>query len=217
MSNYKDNKNFKKNDDFKKHLDVFRHTLEISKILEAKCFRLFSFYISAKKNFDDFRNEVIDRMGTFIGIGKDYDIKLCHENEKGIYGDIARRCLDIYKAHPSLGGVFDPANFVQCGENTLDAWELLNPYITYMHIKDAANDGSVVPPGEGNGNLQDIVKKYMENGGTVFTMEPHLTAFGGLEALEKEGGRSGIGKYSFKNNRESFDFACDTFKKLLQY
>lgn len=203
------------NDDFKKHLDVFRHTLEISKILEAKCFRLFSFYISAGKNFDDFKNEVIDRMGAFIDIGKDYDIKLCHENEKGIYGDIARRCLDIYKAHPSLGGVFDPANFVQCGENTLDAWELLNPYITYMHIKDASPDGSVVPPGEGNGNLQDIVKKYMENGGTVFSMEPHLTAFGGLEMLEKDGGRSGIGKYSFKNNRESFDFACDTFKKLL--
>ncbi len=203
------------NDDFKKHLDVFRHTLEISKILEAKSFRLFSFYIPAGKKFDNFRNEVIDRIGEFIDIGKDYDIKLCHENEKGIYGDIARRCLDIYKAHPSLGGVFDPANFVQCGENTLDAWELLKPYITYMHIKDAVSDGSVVPPGEGNGNLQEIVKKYMESGGTVFTMEPHLTAFGGLEALEKEGERSGVGRYSFKNNRESFDFACDTFRKLL--
>ena len=202
-------------DDFEKHLELFRHTLEISKILDAECFRLFSFYIPAEKNFDDFKNEVTDRIGAFLDIGKAYGIKLCHENEKGIYGDVARRCLELFKAHPSLGGVFDPANFVQCGEDTLKAWEMLNPYITYMHIKDAAHDGTVVPPGEGEGNVREITAKYMKNGGNVFTMEPHLTAFGGLAALEKEGGRSEIGKYSFKNNRESFDFACETFKKLI--
>lgn len=203
-------------DDFEKHLDLFRHTLEISKILDAKCFRLFSFYIPAEKDFDGYKNEVIDRMGAFVDIGKAYDIKLCHENEKGIYGDIARRCLDIFKAHPSLGGVFDPANFVQCGENTLKAWEMLDPYITYMHIKDAVPDGTVVPPGDGVGNLREIAGKYMERGGRAFTMEPHLTAFGGLAALEKEGARSEIGKYSFRNNRESFDFACDIFKNLIR-
>ena len=203
------------NDDFEEYLDVFRNTLEVSKILDAKCFRLFSFYISEGRDYGDFKNEVIDRIGRFVEIAKPYDVKLCHENEKGIYGDIADRCLDIFKAHPSIGGVFDPANFVQCGENTLKAWDMLGEYITYMHIKDAVSDGTVVPPGEGEGNLREITAKYIKSGGRVFTMEPHLTAFGGLEALEKDGSRSGLGRYCFKNNRESFDFACETFKKLI--
>lgn len=56
--------------------------------------------------------EVIDRMGRFCEEAKKYDIKVCHENEKGIYGDIASRCLKLYKAVPELGGIFDPANFV---------------------------------------------------------------------------------------------------------
>ncbi|UKI35368.1 MAG: sugar phosphate isomerase/epimerase [Clostridiales bacterium] len=37
-------------------------------------------------------------------------------------------------------GVFDPANFVQCGCVTYpNAWNLLKEHIVYMHIKDAKN------------------------------------------------------------------------------
>ena len=50
-----------------------------------------------------------------------------------------------------LDGVFDPANFVQCGIDTIEAFELLQDRITYLHIKDALPDGSVVPAGKGHG------------------------------------------------------------------
>ena len=76
-------------DDFGKHLDKFKHTLEIAKTLDSHNIRLFSFYTPKRKNPDNYKNEVIDRLGQFCEIAKEYDIVLCHENEKGIYGDIA--------------------------------------------------------------------------------------------------------------------------------
>ena len=47
-------------------------------------------------------------------------------------------------------------------------------------------------------------------------MEPHLTDFVGLQGLEREGEESNVGEISFGSNDEAFDFACDTFKSLLE-
>ena len=109
-------------DDFAAHLDKFKHTLDVANALDAKNIRLFSFYMPKEGNAADYKNEVIDRMGAFLDTAKGSGINLCHENEKGIYGDIAERCLDIHQALPGLKGIFDPANFVQCGVDTLKAW-----------------------------------------------------------------------------------------------
>jgi len=128
---------------------------------------------------------------------------------------MAAECLELHKALPDLKGIFDPANFVQAGQDTLKAWEMLNPYIKYMHIKDAIGE-NVVPAGKGDGNIQRIVKEFLALGGNDFTMEPHLMNFIGLSALEKEGEKSVVGeKYSYKDNNEAFDAACAAFKALL--
>lgn len=199
------------------HQETFRHSLEVAEILGAKNFRLFSFFIPQGKNVEDYHNEVIDRMGTFAEIGKDFDVTLCHENEKGIYGALAPECLEILQAVPSIKGIFDPANFVQCGQDTLGAWKLLKPYIHYMHIKDALADGSVVPAGEGAGNVKAIVSDYIANGGKEFTIEPHLSVFSGLGDLERKGEESKVGhRFVYASNDEAFDAACSTFKALLK-
>ena len=52
------------------------------------------------------------------------------------------RCLEIHKALPEMKAIFDPANYIQCGVNTLAAWEMIKPYVKYMHIKDALADGN---------------------------------------------------------------------------
>ena len=177
---------------------------------------MFSFYLPAGCNRDDYKNEVIDRLGELCDISSGYGVDLCHENEKGIYGDIASRCLEIHRTLPKLKAVFDPANFVQCGQDTIKAWDLLGEYVKYVHIKDCLKDGSIVPAGLGDGNISYIAKKYLANGGRNFTMEPHLTVFSGLEALENEGNTSDIGnKYTFANSNEAFDSACTAFKKVL--
>lgn len=53
---------------------------------------------------------------------------------------------------------------------------MLNPYITYMHIKDADENGIVVPPGQGIGNIGELLKRYYAKGGRNLTLEPHLKA-----------------------------------------
>ena len=128
------------NDDFAAHLDKFRHTIDLAHILGAENIRMFSFFLPQEKDPASFKNEVIDRVGQFLAIAEGSGVDLCHENEKGIYGDIAPRCLELHQAFPNLKGVFDPANYVQCGQDTWEGWLMLAPYIKYLHIKDALAD-----------------------------------------------------------------------------
>ena len=202
-------------DDFNEHLDKFRHTLELAKVLETENIRLFSFYMPEGRNPEDYRNEVIDRMGQLLDVAKGSGVTLCHENEKGIYGDDAKHCLELFHALPQLKGVFDPANFVQCGQDTLEAWKLLHPYIKYLHIKDACADGSIVPAGKGAGNISAIISAYQAQGGDVLSMEPHLAVFQGLSALEREGEKSNISAYAYKDNQTAFDAGCAALRTLL--
>ncbi len=202
-------------DDFAPHLDKFKHTLEVAHALDCQNIRLFSFFMPMNEDVTVYKDEVLERLSKFIEAAKGSGIDLCHENEKGIYGDIAERCAEIHKALPELKAVFDPANFVQCGEDTLKAWELLSPFVKYMHIKDAKQSGTIVPAGEGDGNVKKLAALYRENGGSVFTMEPHLTVFEGLKSLEREGEESNIAEFSYPDADTAFDVACNTFKALL--
>lgn len=203
--------------DFAAHLENLKKMIEFAHILDAKNLRAFSFFIPKGKDPADYKNEVIERLGIMLDIVRGSGVTFCHENEKGIYGDIAPRCLEILDTFPEIEGVFDTANFVQCGQDTAEAWNMLKHRIKYVHVKDARmSDGVVVPPGRGDGNYSLIIPEYLAQGGTVFTMEPHLTEFVGLQGLEREGEESAVGEISFSSNDEAFDFACDNFKKLLE-
>lgn len=203
------------NDDFNAHLEKLKHTLEIADILDSKNIRIFSFYIPEGKSAENYKNEVIARLGQMCEIAKAHTVFLCHENEKGIYGDIPERCLDLHSALPELRGIFDPANYVQSGADTLKAWDMLKDYIYYMHIKDSKLDGTVVPAGIGDGNLGSIVKNFILKGGNSFTIEPHLTVFEGFSHLERKGEASVIAEHVFSDSNTAFDAACTAFKNLL--
>ena len=206
------------NDDFEAHLDALRHTLEVADILGSKNIRMFSFFIPAGKDPAVFRGKVLDQLHRMVEVSADSGIALCHENEKGIYGDIASRCLDVLTEVPELRGIFDPANFVQCGQDTLEAWDMLKDRIYYMHIKDALfKDSSVVPAGKGDGHVPEVLKAFLAQGGQNLTVEPHLAVFDGLKGLERKGDRSivGGGNYVFDSNDEAFDTACSALRALL--
>lgn len=202
------------NEDFEPHIEKYKHTLDVAAVLGAENIRMFSFYIPKEIKPADCKEEVIERIGKFVEIAKGTGINLCHENEKGIYGDIPERCLEIHKAIPELKGIFDPANYVQCGIDTLKGWELLKDYIYYMHIKDSKSDGFVVPAGMGDGNVSAIVKDFIARGGNSFTIEPHLTVFKGLEGLEQKGEETKMA-FKYLDNNSAFDAACDAFKKII--
>lgn len=198
-------------DDFAPHLDLFKQGLEIASELDAKCIRLFSFYEATDPAA---RDEVMERLSAFIDAAKGSGITLCHENEKGIYGDIASRCLDIHKTLPELKCVFDPANFIQSGQDTKEAWEMLKSYVYYMHIKDALPNGKVVPAGIGSGNIPYLVREFSAQGGGVMTLEPHLKIFDGLAALETDE-KTDIDDFTYPNNDAAFDTAATAIKKII--
>lgn len=203
-------------DDFEAHMELYKHTLELGNILGADQIRLFSFFMPKEGTPETYKDLVLERMAIFAQTAKSFGITACHENEKGIYGDVASRCLEIHKAVPELKAVFDPANFVQCGQDTLEAWELLHPYVEYMHIKDALPDGSVVPPGQGVGNVPGLIAKYAAMGGQVLSLEPHLYEFVGLKSLEQEEESSVVGAMSFATAEDAFDYAAKNLNKILE-
>ena len=204
-------------EDHAAHEEKLRYTLAVAEALGTKRIRMFSYYIPRGDDPAAWRSVVIDRLGTMLELAGDAGIDLCHENEKGIYGDNAVRCRELLDTFPALKGVFDPANFVQCGQETLEAWRLLAGRIDYLHIKDALADGTVVPAGCGTGHLADILRAYLARGGRAMTVEPHLRVFDGLAALERSGDTSVIGeRYSYPSADAAFDAACGALQGLLE-
>ena len=178
----------KLSDDFEAHFDLFKRVVKTAKMLDTKYIRIFSFYHDGDEWTESERTQVFAQLKRFIEYAKKENVILLHENEKDIYGDIADRCVDLLSELycDNFKAVFDPANFVQCGQDTKEAYKKLESYIEYMHIKDAkAEDGTVVPSGYGDGNVKFILDSLFAKGYDGFlSLEPHLGSFEGLAALE---------------------------------
>lgn len=176
-------------DEFELHFEVFKHVCELAKIMGTNRIRMFSFYIPSNEDPAIYRDEVLRRMKMMVEYAAVQNLVLQHENEKGIYGDNAARCLDLMKEFygSAFACTFDFANFVQCKQDTLAAYEMLKPYISYIHVKDALwEDGMVVPAGVGDGHVAEIFEKLDRAGYQgVLSLEPHLADFAGLNGLEQ--------------------------------
>lgn len=175
-------------DDFEKHFELFKRIVKTAKMLDTKYIRIFSFYHDGDEWTEKEKEQVFAQLRQMIAYAKENDIILLHENEKDIYGDTKERCLEIMQELycDNFKAVFDPANFVQCGQDTKKCYAVLRDYIEYMHIKDAKlSDGSVVPAGSGDGNIGYILDNLFACGYDGFlSLEPHLGSFEGLASLE---------------------------------
>ena len=179
-------------DEFPPHLERMRHAVEVAETLGAPYIRLFSFFIPEGADPDSRRDEVLSRMSALAEAVGDSDVILVHENEKEIYGDIPRRCLDIVTSvsSPKLQLAWDPANFVQVGVRPFtEGYAKLRPHIGYIQIKDALlADGSVVVAGAGDGEVVETIRALRADGfDGFFSLEPHLgeyTEFGALSGPE---------------------------------
>ena len=201
---------------FGPHLDEFRRGLELCGILGAKYMRMFSFYVPAGTEAKAWRDTVLERLDTMLTLAEAAGVRLAHENEKGIYGDTDARCRDLKDTFGDrLDVIFDPANFVQCGVDTLNALDLLGSDITYAHIKDAYyEDGSVVPAGHGEGHVEALLRALDARGGSFcLTLEPHLKVLEGLTSLQDEQLRH---RYQYPSAEAAFDAAANALKEQLQ-
>ena len=201
--------------DLDAHMELTRRICETANIMECTRIRGFSFY-GTLENPQEMRSAVIDAVGRMAEICADAGILYCHENEKGIYGDTPQRCLDLITAlNGKLGCIFDHANFIQSGcEPYPSGFELLSEYITYMHIKDAMEDGTVVPAGCGIGHIPETLQKLSaRNGEIILTLEPHLRVFHGLAALE-HGERTKL-QNAYATSEEAFAAAVTALRSVL--
>jgi sugar phosphate isomerase/epimerase len=166
-------------EEFPPHLERMRHAVDVAHNLEAPYIRIFSFFIPAGTDPDSRRDEVLARMSALAEVADGSDVILVHENEKEIYGDIPRRCLDIVTSvsAPQLQLAWDPANFVQVGVRPFtEGYAVLRPHVSYIQIKDALlADGSVVVAGAGDGEVAETVRALGADGfDGFFSLEPHL-------------------------------------------
>lgn len=204
---------------FQEQLAQLKTLCEISQLLNCRYIRIFSFYIPRNEDFDKYKDSVIEKLKQFAEIAEQYNVILLHENEKDIFGDIARRCKLIFDEVGSthFKAIFDFANFVQCGENTQACYELLSDYIEYIHIKDAVYKDNVnVLCGTGDGQIESILTQIFKAGYKGFlTLEPHLVVFDSINDLELEHSTETIQNSVAKDGAEGYKMQYEALLQIL--
>lgn len=193
---------------------------QICNLLDCKYIRMFSFWM-VNKNPNEWKDEVLRKLKGFADIAAKYDVILLHENEKDIYGDIGSRCKVILDelASPHFKAAFDFANFVQCGEDTAQCWEMLKEHVVYIHIKDAiAGNKENVVCGTGDGKIPELLKKAIREDGYegFLTLEPHLVLFATLQSLETEDASQVIATNKAKDGAEGYAMQYNALKAILE-
>lgn len=183
-----------------------RRICGIANALGTDKIRAFSFF-----NAYGQREKVIDYLNTASEIATEFGVTLCHENEKEIYGDTYERVLDLMNSLNGWKFIYDPANFIQCGEKAEDTL-LLAKECEYYHIKDVVSaTGELVPAGEGDGKIDELLRLIDKD--AVFTVEPHLAVFGAYSQIDNTEMKL---RHSYENNQKAFDAAVSALKKLLE-
>jgi len=169
-------------DDFAVELERLKRACETADYLHAPYIRIFSYFIPEGEQASAYKDEVISRMKRLIEAAGSYEVTLLLENESKVYGDIDDRCLDLLTAcdSPRLRMAFDPGNFVMNGvEPVSQALPKLQPYLEYVHVKDALKEKRMfAPAGEGDGQFVPFIRSLKETNFSGFlSIEPHLHAY----------------------------------------
>ena len=194
------------NTDFDEYLGLVKHTCELANILGAKRIRMFSFF-----NAYDQKEKVFSYLNKMVEVANAYGVQLCHENEKDIYGDTKERVKEVMDNTKGLKYIYDPANYLQCGESADDTLDMFLATTDYFHIKDVVvKSGALVPAGMGDGKIDVLVSRITED--KTLTLEPHLAVFEGYSHIDKT-----VMKHEvvFKTATEAFDAAVSAIKKIL--
>jgi len=178
---------------FAPHMQRFERAIDRAHEFGTPNVRIFSYYPPGDGgDMQPHRDEVLRRLAALAARTAGRDVVLLHENEKQIYGDIPRRCVDIVESVGSavLRLAWDAANYVQCGVRPFsEAYAGVRPHLEYIQVKDALlSTGEVVPAGEGDGETVETVRALRDDGfDGYFSLEPHLMTAGALGGFSGEG------------------------------
>jgi sugar phosphate isomerase/epimerase len=171
---------------FEPHLNRFCRALELAKRFDTPNIRIFSYYLTEGGDWDDWRRDVLDRMWEKVRLAEKAGVRLVHENEHSIYGDSPERVQDLMQTvreqvdERYFGAVYDPANYVFCGYNPWQGWQMTRAYTVHFHIKDWVHGephGRVA--GDGHGRIPEVIAEAAAMNFDGFaTLEPHLLGGG---------------------------------------
>jgi 3-dehydroshikimate dehydratase len=165
-------------DSFDDHLLRFGRALDLADFYATPRIRVFSFYIPTGDDPTIHREAVIARLKELARRAESRSVTLLLENEKGIYGDTAERVRDLLESvdSPALVHAFDPANYVEVGQDVERAWSLLQDRVLHFHVKDFdSKTHRNVPAGVGDGQIPSLIYRAVECGYHGFlVLEPHL-------------------------------------------
>ena len=192
--------------DIEGHMETLRHTCRLAKIFGTEKIRMFSFY-------EAYENEerVYELLRRMIEVADEEGVKLYHENEKAIFGDTAERVIKIMENVEGLYYVYDPANFLEVGEDSRKTLDDLHASTDYFHIKDViAETHQLVPAGYGDGRIGELVARIKDD--KVLSIEPHLKVFEGYSDFDATEMNN---KFHYGSNAEAFDAAVAAIKNVL--
>ena len=194
---------------FAEYCPTVEHVMRLGRILGTKRIRIFSFFSAY-----DAEQIVVENLKRMVEIADRYGMILCHENEKDIFGDRPDRILRLHEQVKGMRLVYDPANFLQVNERAEDTPPLLHGLCDYFHIKDVISaDGTIVPAGEGDGRIGELIDGIAPDRDTVLTLEPHLRVFAGYGAID---GSEMKNRYAYPSNDAAFDAAATALRELLR-
>lgn len=159
---------------------------KIAKSMDCKYIRVFSFHLPKNDNPNEFLGEVVAKLKVWAQMAEKEEIILIHENEKYIFGDTPKRCIALAKAvnNPSFKLCYDASNYVQCGVDPAEAYELTSPFTVYYHIKDCSKFKVEIPLGLGVCNYDHIISCLKAQGYDGFlTLEPHTIKYVALRRV----------------------------------
>ena len=205
---------------YQKQLEQLENLCQICKEADCRYIRVFSFWIPAGMDPEQFRPQVLKKLQAFLNIAQKYGVTLIHENEKNIYGDTAQRCKVLFEQlqSPNFKAAFDFANFVQCGEDPEACWNVLKDHVAYIHIKDAVFGKVYIPEGTNTAKIAEILEQAIfEEGYKGFlTLEPHLVLFDTLQSLEIEDAKDVISRDKAKDGAEGYAMQYRALIDILQ-
>lgn len=192
--------------DFEEYKTKVEHVIDLAVLFGAYKIRAFSFF-----NAYEQEDKVVEYLNEIAEMASEKGVKMCHENEKAIFGDTVDRVLTLKKRLKGWEFIYDPANYLQCDEKSEYSLEKVYDGTYYFHVKDViVKTGELVPAGQGDGNIKEIVERVKDD--KVFTLEPHLKIF---EAYKTIDGEEMKNKFNFATNDEAFDTAVKAFKEII--
>ncbi len=131
---------------------------------------------------DEWKAEALRRIAELVAMAEDGGIMISHENCSGWASESPANTLDMLEAIPSpaLGLIYDTANPLQHGQNSMEFATGLKDHVDYLHIKDwklVPEGGHGVWPGEGDSEVREQLALIFGAGYDGFvSIEPHIAA-----------------------------------------